>query len=51
MSIFGHGVANTLTRKRTCPSCKRAQVVPQGKSRVTVACKFCGKDVPPPKKK
>jgi ribosomal protein S27E len=51
MSLIGHGIAKTLGRKRTCPVCKRPQVVAQGKARETVKCKFCGADVPPPRGK
>ncbi len=50
MSLLGHTVTNALGRKRTCPSCKRVQVVAQVKARSTVKCKFCGADVPPPKR-
>jgi transcription elongation factor Elf1 len=46
MSLIGHGIAKTLGRKRTCPVCKRPQVVAQGKARETVKCKFCGADIP-----
>jgi ribosomal protein S27E len=43
-------VINTFLRlKRTCPKCKRAQVVPASKRLESVPCKFCGADVPPHK--
>jgi ribosomal protein S27E len=38
-----------LYRKRTCPKCKRNQVVPASKRLESVRCKFCGADVPPRK--
>ena len=38
-----------LHLKRTCPVCKRDQVVPASKRIRTVPCKFCGADVPPRK--
>jgi len=33
--------------KRTCPKCKRDQIVPASKKRESVRCKFCGADIPP----
>jgi len=38
-----------LRLKRTCPVCKRDQVVPARQRKQTVPCKFCGADVPPRK--
>ena len=35
--------------KRSCPSCKRTQLVPRDKLRDTVKCRFCGKEIPPKK--
>lgn len=35
--------------KRTCPNCKRTQIVPAKKKRETVSCKFCEADIPPKK--
>ena len=34
-----------LGLKRTCPMCKRAQIVPARKKRESVHCKFCGTDM------
>jgi len=52
MSIFyGSAISTILNLKRTCPKCKRAQVVPESKRKQIVRCKFCNADVPPPKKK
>ncbi len=40
-------VINTIFRlKRTCPKCKRDQVVPASKRLENVRCKFCGADIP-----
>lgn len=33
--------------KRTCPACKKDQIVPASKKRVRVRCKFCAADIPP----
>ena len=41
-------IASSLWQKRTCPSCKKEQVVAPGGARKTVQCKFCGKPIPPP---
>ncbi len=36
--------------KRTCPKCKRDQIVSASKKRVAVSCKFCGAEILPLKK-
>ena len=51
MSVIYTTVASTiLNLKRTCPKCRRAQVVPASKRQQIVRCKFCNADVPPPKR-
>ncbi|MBW2601750.1 MAG: hypothetical protein JRD47_07485 [Deltaproteobacteria bacterium] len=42
-------VISAILHLRTCPVCKRDQVVPASKKIRTVPCKFCGADVPPRK--
>ncbi|WP_252380912.1 hypothetical protein [Desulfovulcanus ferrireducens] len=42
-------IGTLLGLKRTCPKCKRNQVVPASKRRERVRCKFCGADIPPRK--
>jgi len=33
--------------KRTCPKCRKDQIVPASKKQETVLCKFCGAKIPP----
>lgn len=40
------GALSALARK--CPRCKRTQLVGQSHSKVSISCKFCGADIPPP---
>jgi len=47
--IFAVVISSILRLKRSCPRCKRDQVVPASKRRESVHCKFCGADVPPRK--
>ena len=49
MNPFMAVVSVILHLKRTCPVCRRDQVVPASKRSQTVPCKFCGADVPPRK--
>ena len=49
MNPFMAAISVILHLKRTCPVCKRDQVVPASKRSQTVPCKFCGADVPPRK--
>jgi len=51
MSIFflSAVIQGTLSLKRTCPKCKRGQIVPASKNQESAACKFCGADMPPRK--
>ncbi len=50
MNPMGHGVFKALREKRRCPHCKREQMVASDKKNKSVACKVCGKSVPPPRK-
>lgn len=47
---LGAIVGRLLHLKRTCPKCRRDQIVPAAKKKETVHCKFCGIDIPPPSK-
>ena len=47
--IFQTAISMILNLKRTCPKCKRDQIVPPGKSKEKVRCKFCGADISPAK--
>lgn len=38
-----------LGLKRSCPRCRRYQVVPKERKYRMVKCKFCGFDIPPRK--
>ncbi len=50
MNLFIHQViAAVLHLTRTCPKCKRDQVVPKDKRHEQVQCKFCGANIPPSK--
>ena len=44
-------VSSILGLKRTCPKCKKDQVVPSSKRKKTVRCKFCDDNIPPRKDK
>jgi len=48
-SIIQVVISTIFHLKRTCPKCKRDQVVPVSKRLQSVRCKFCGADVPPRK--
>jgi ribosomal protein S27E len=45
--LFFTAVGTILGLKRTCPRCKRDQIVPASKKRKRVRCKFCGSEIPP----
>jgi len=50
MNPIFQAVFSTIFRlKRTCPKCKRDQIVPVSKRLESVRCKFCGADIPPHK--
>jgi ribosomal protein S27E len=38
-----------LKLRRTCPVCKKEQIVPASKKDQTVSCNCCGTPLPPPK--
>ncbi|HPA26913.1 MAG TPA: 30S ribosomal protein S27 [Acidobacteriota bacterium] len=40
-------VSTVANLSRTCPKCKKKQVVQKSKVHRTVSCKFCGADIPP----
>ena len=44
--IFSVVMRTMQSLKRTCPKCKRDQVVPTSKRKQIVRCKFCNADVP-----
>ncbi len=46
---LGFAVGRMLHLKRTCPKCKRHQVVPHEKKHQTVRCKYCKTDILPKK--
>lgn len=37
---------DAVTRKRTCPKCKRGQLVPVDKRQQVFPCKYCGAQMP-----
>lgn len=45
--IFQAVIHTVLRQKRTCPACKKSQIVPAGKKAEAVRCKSCGADIPP----
>ncbi len=47
--IFQVVISTIFRLKRTCPECKRDQIVPGNKRLENVRCKFCGADIPPRK--
>jgi ribosomal protein S27E len=47
--LFQAVISTVLRLKRTCPKCKRDQVVPASKKLENVRCKLCGADIPPRK--
>ena len=50
MNPILQAVMSTVIRlKRTCPQCKRDQVVPRSKRLERVPGTFCGADIPPRK--
>jgi len=48
--IFIAVIHTILHPRRTCPECRRIQIIPRGKRREIIRCKFCGADVPPERK-
>ncbi len=47
--LFQTVISMILHLKRTCPKCKREQVVPMDMRKKTVKCKYCGGTIPPRK--
>ena len=45
--IFQTVIRAILDLKRTCPKCKRDQIVLPVKRKEKVPCRFCGTDIPP----
>jgi len=43
-------VATLLHMKRVCPKCKREQILPLSEKYKTAKCKFCGAEMPPPRR-
>ncbi len=49
MLLFGQAILNTmLSLARTCPACRRRQIVPSSRKHSSVACRNCGAQIPPP---
>ena len=49
MLLFGQAILSTmLSLARTCPACRRRQIVPSSGKRLSVACRNCGAQIPPP---
>ena len=49
MLLFGQAILSTmLSLARTCPACRRRQIVPSSRKRRSVACRDCGAQIPPP---
>jgi len=45
--FFVYGLLRNIKNlKRTCPACKRGQIVISDLKRKPVKCKFCGKTIP-----
>ena len=45
--FFTDIVASILGLKRTCPRCRKDQLVPREHVDRVVKCKFCGSNIPP----
>lgn len=49
MLLFGQVIISTLhSLARRCPDCRRRQVVPSNRKHLSVACRNCGAQIPPP---
>jgi len=49
MWLFGQSIISTMhSLARRCPACRRRQIVPSGRKRLSVACRNCGAQIPPP---
>lgn len=47
-AYFASTVVKTVLKlKRTCPKCKKDQIVSLKQKEETVKCKHCGADIPP----
>jgi len=45
--LFTSAIVSTIIGlKRTCPKCRRVQVVASNRKRESVRCKFCEADIP-----
>jgi uncharacterized protein (DUF983 family) len=47
--FFAAIIGAILGLKRTCPKCRRDQLVSSEQKNFVVKCKFCGADMPPRK--
>ena len=47
---LGSILGRLLHLKRTCPKCKRDQIVPSARKHEAVSCRFCGARIPPSQK-
>jgi transcription elongation factor Elf1 len=48
MSVLFQSVLNAILKlKRTCPACKRDQIVSVKEKNRVIPCKFCGTPIPP----
>jgi rRNA maturation endonuclease Nob1 len=50
MWYFISAIQSVLNLKRICKRCGKSQIVPLKDKDQTVACKYCGGELPPPKK-
>lgn len=49
MWVFYSALQGVLDLARVCPHCRNKQLVKMRFRGETVACKKCGRDIPPPK--
>lgn len=47
---FYAAICSVLDKARICQKCRKKQVVSAKDRNKTVTCKYCGKDIPPPRK-
>lgn len=48
---FYAAICSVFDRARLCKNCRKKQVVSAKDRDRTVTCKYCGEDIPPPRKR
>ncbi|NLI33955.1 MAG: hypothetical protein GX422_14430 [Deltaproteobacteria bacterium] len=46
--LFASVISAVAYTKRTCPKCRKTQMVSPRDKKKTVICKSCGSEIPPP---